>query len=884
MGIDLTYRQIDTGKYELKLTLYRDCNGVVPSQTQFVATSIASKKTIPLGAQTQVSIRDITDIGANCATTSRCGGGNFPYGIEEYVYTDIVDLSKETDCEWEISWSQCCRNTSITTGPAGENFYEKIMLNKCVYNSSPTYTVPPVVFLNANENVIMSLGTVDTIDGYDSLSYHLVAPLVGDTIPVTFSGMFTFFRPLTFEGFPNVNAAYPGGFRIVPQTGDLLFKPVQANQIAVFAVEVREYRRINGSQTIIGKTRRDIQMIIIANSSALKTPHVTSYYQGLYSVCLGDSLVIPIQSADSNVTDSTFIFWNNGIPDASFIANNGTVKNASATFAWKPDSNDVREGSHSFTFEVRDNSCPIPRKIYRTVHVFVRDSLPAPYVTVGQDYGESQISIAIPVSSNVVNRENRIVLWRTEGDGYFLDSFANQTEYYPGPNDQKSCRYKLMRGIWDSDHCYDSSGKWSDTMEVYKIFPAANAGADQFIHPTDTVMLSSNWISSRHQTGIWSTTGDGVFSDSSMQNTSYYPGLNDLAGCGWNLVLTITHPSCATLYDTLTVQRIPGILSAGSDVLAFRGDTVFIDATKDTAYQQITRWRTLGDGVFGDTSSTQTWYLPGVNDYAACSAALIIEELPLNACFSNTDTLWFVKQIPNFNAGSNIQLFFGDTAHLSATPLASTTYQFGYWTSLGDGSFIDSNDAQTAYVPGSADWANCGTRLIWNEIDTNCGGRKDTLQILRVSSMVDAGQNQSAFYSSGMSFTLSGWSDTANAQQAYWTTNGDGSFNDTFDLNAIYTPGANDLLNCQVELSLYGYPAGTCAAVDVMTIAIQDSVFRILNLSLDSTQFDTIHIYHEGSSARGNLVWTSTGTGQFTTISAQHTIYVLSAADKTTNG
>src|SRR5690606_25451032 len=57
---------------------------------------------------------------------------------------------------------------------------------------------------------------------------------------------------------------------------------------------------------------------------------------------------------------------------------------------------------------------------------------------------------------------------------------------------------------------------------------------------------------------------------------------------------------------------------------------------------------------------------------------------------------------------------------------------------------------------------------------------------------------------------------------AVWTTSGDGTFNNASLLNAIYTPGANDLVAGTVTLTLTSDdPAGPCLpATDDVVITI----------------------------------------------------------------
>ncbi|MHB1278817.1 MAG: T9SS type A sorting domain-containing protein [Bacteroidia bacterium] len=880
MGSEMHYRSLGNDRYEITVKIYRDCNGIQVSQSNIIAR--CSSTTITLSSQTKLSVRDVTGIGQGCQDSSRCHGGTYPYGIEEHIWVTTLDLSSYSCCEWTLSWEQCCRNGNITTGQSGENYYVTAQLNKCTgANSSPLFTSTPVIFLLAGESVIINMGIYDSLDGYDSVAFELVNAMTGINSSVTYAGTFSPLRPLTFLGYPNINAAYPGGFRLSPITGDLLFTPTVANQIAVLAIGVREYKRIAGIMTLIGITRRDIQVIVLPNSQNFKSPYIANYSNPIIFTCPGDTVNFEVITADSNTSDTTRIFWNSGIPGASFTENNGQQQHATGNFKWVPGTADIREAPYSVTFIVEDNSCPLSRKIARSYQILVRDSFESVFANAGPDISDQNNDTSYSLNATIANSGYLVPKWKTSGDGYFSNIYGNSTTYFQGPKDKLSCSYELYFGIFDIASCDQQLGKYVDTLLVNKGVIAPYAGLDVEFYMGDSLTLVSDWADTLGQSAYWRSTGDGTFSDTLAKTTSYSPGPFDLQSCEWNIVLNTFGTGCELFSDTLNAKRKMGTIAAGGDQFVLHGDTVFLSGTGDTSFNQLVGWKSLGDGVFGDTLNPSTWYLPGAGDLQNCSASLVLQEFPLSNCYASIDTLTYYKVQPIWEAGSNLQLFFGDSAQLSALPSASSNYQFGYWTTAGDGQFIDSNAAQTQYIPGTSDWANCGTTLYWNEIDQNCGGRTDSLKILRVTTTVSAGGDQSLYYHPSLSYTLQGSSDTANGQLAYWSTSGDGSFNDSFDLNAIYTPGTGDLQNCEATLTLIAYPSGSCTVFDEMLIHIQDSAVKILGAAVDSMAFDTVYVSLYSVANRANLSWTTNGSGSFISANSTVVAYVLSPADKT---
>lgn len=370
MGSDIVYRCQGNGKYEVVVRVYRDCNGIQVSQSNVVAR--CSGTTLNISSQTKVSVRDITGIDSRCPIQSRCSG-SFQYGVEEHIWKMTIDLSSYNCCEWTLSWEQCCRNGNITTGQSGQNFFTTATLNKCVTpcNSSPDFTNPPVAIICANQDFVFNNGALDTIDSGDSLSYELVPGLQNLNNNVTYTGQFSPTRPLTFFGFPNQNLQWPAGFRLDPSTGDLMFRPTQVNQVAIVVIEVKEWRMVNGTMTVVGRTRRDMQIIVVSCPNN-NVPTIDPPYS--VQACANQQKCIAIVTDDDDNSDTVRISWNRGIPGATFTNNNGTVKLASGEVCWTPTDAHVSNIPYTFTITAKDDACPLAGQSVRAFSIFVRET------------------------------------------------------------------------------------------------------------------------------------------------------------------------------------------------------------------------------------------------------------------------------------------------------------------------------------------------------------------------------------------------------------------------------------------------------------------------------------------------------------------------------
>ncbi|HYG16553.1 MAG TPA: hypothetical protein VEC12_12430, partial [Bacteroidia bacterium] len=374
MGSDITYKCLGNGKYEVTVNVYRNCaNNAAPLSPWQLEIQCASGGTITYQSLTNTKVTDITGIGEHCVNIkSACQGGTFQYGIEEYVFTGIVDLSSYNCCEVNIAWQQNARNSNISTGAADRNFYTYATINKCINpcNNSPSFTSKPTALVCVGQDFTFNNGALDTFDAGDSLSYKLAEPLSGPGAPIGYIPPWSAAKPLTFLGFPNSGLNHPAGFRMDSATGDIAFRPTIQNQVTVMVLEVTEWRKINGVMTIVGITRRDMQIIVISCPNN-KVPKMAGKSE---TTCAGKQVCIEVTTDDADSTDSVKVSWNRGIPRATFTNTNGIKRLATATVCWTPGEADVSSTPYTFTITAKDDACPLSGQSIKAFSITVRES------------------------------------------------------------------------------------------------------------------------------------------------------------------------------------------------------------------------------------------------------------------------------------------------------------------------------------------------------------------------------------------------------------------------------------------------------------------------------------------------------------------------------
>lgn len=375
MAGDITYKNVGKDSLEVTVTIYRDCNGIAMSNTPVTIRYVgggSSSTVIP-----KFSSRDVTGIPVSCGISSRCSG-SYKYGIEEYVFRGLVVLQNNSHCNIIFGWEQCCRNAAITTGAANANFYMETSYNRCLApnNSSPRFLNLPVMLLPLGQDISITHAAVDEIDN-DYITYELVNPLSGSGNNISYQSPWSASKPLTFLGFPNAGLSYPAGFRFDSLTSNMAFRPTKKDEVTVVTIKVKEWRKINGTLTLISEIIRDVQLLVYESSSN-NPPKIDRNPNVLIKTCSPANnycFVIPVtdrDSADTLKVDYRHNFKNVTVSQTVVSPNKVDVK-----VCFSIDSSVLYSGgSYFFTLYAQDDNCPLPGKAEKTFFLQIDSSGP----------------------------------------------------------------------------------------------------------------------------------------------------------------------------------------------------------------------------------------------------------------------------------------------------------------------------------------------------------------------------------------------------------------------------------------------------------------------------------------------------------------------------
>lgn len=380
LGGSIGWDCLGNDSFKVTLTVYRDCN---EAQLSTIDTKVSSScKTITLSNTVSSGI-DITPFCGSSVSRCKDTASTYPYGIEVYTLTSIVDLSSlrsSSCCSVVLSASSCCRSEAITTGARNQNFYIESTFDLCASSciSSPKWKSHPSIINCLGSDVIIEHGILfGTANGVDSTILELTPPMQSATTPTTWTGNHSYDLPVNFLGFPKKDLPLPRGFHVDKTTGTIRFRPFFTG-VGIMAVKASIWK--GGKK--VGTVTRDFHIIVVS-CSGNNAPYISGMNcsspssKGInFEACPGQEICFKICTSDRDSADSTSLVYNNGISGATFKTLNPGDKYAEGEFCWTPKKSDISNIPRTFTITAKDNNCPVPRTSVQLFEITVSEPQP----------------------------------------------------------------------------------------------------------------------------------------------------------------------------------------------------------------------------------------------------------------------------------------------------------------------------------------------------------------------------------------------------------------------------------------------------------------------------------------------------------------------------
>ncbi len=695
MGGNMTYQYLGlnsgTGLYDYRVTLkiYRLCD---PGSSQLpISTPIGAYQDDPAtpGQKQRVASANLNLISQQAIVPPNAGAScSFAPNVcvEEGIYQTTISVPANTTGYYFIS-DRCCRNNNIANltnpGATGQAYYAYAP-SPTISNNSPTFAVPPVPFICANDTASILNQAID-VDG-DSLSYAFVTPFAG----ISSSGSPNPAAPITYT-WPIPNVTYATNFSnttpfglnsfaaMDPATGLGIY--VSPNQgYYVVAIEISEYR--NG--VLIGISRLDIQIIVI-NCPTNPAP-VAANTQSSYTIQEGQTLCFNIGYTDIN-GDSLFLTHTGDVFNSTLVNPTATLANASgdstvsSQFCWTTSCNQGRTTPYQFSTSATDNGCPA--KVTNTVYTINIINTQKPSVMNGPDTLclNSITGIAYSVSSTA---------------GYTYQWLVTNGTQVSGTNTASATVNFTTTGLATvSIVALNPFGCPSDTLTktvFIKPQPAAVAGIDVSFCSGGSASLGT--ATTNGYTYVW-TPGTNL-SDSLISNPTVTINNTGTTATSTTYILTTTLSGC-TNKDTVVITSNPyPVANAGNNASICSGSSAPLGSLSTSGYNYT--W-TPSNGLSNSAVSNPVFSLTNTGNTPDTLQYILL--VSNSFLCSATDTVQvIIRPVPTALAGADTSFCSGGSGLIGSTNTSGYTYNWspssGLTTPTSSSSTVSLTNTTTA--------------------------------------------------------------------------------------------------------------------------------------------------------------------------------------------
>jgi hypothetical protein len=189
---------------------------------------------------------------------------------------------------------------------------------------------------------------------------------------------------------------------------------------------------------------------------------------------------------------------------------------------------------------------------------------PKPLADAGADETVCQGEV-LTISGTADNQSG--ILWLSSGDGTFSSAGSLTTVYTPGTSDITLGSVVLTLNAYPVSPCNGTATDYKNVLIISGV--TAFAGNDITVCEGGVIELA-NAASSNFNSLLWTTYGDGTFSDATLLHPQYTPGTQDITNGSVNICLTANGSGgCGTsATDCMTIFIIsnPKIISESTEI------------------------------------------------------------------------------------------------------------------------------------------------------------------------------------------------------------------------------------------------------------------------------------------------------------------------------
>ncbi len=487
---------------------------------------------------------------------------------------------------------------------------------------------------------------------------------------------------------------------------------------------------------------------------------------------------------------------------------------------------------------------------------------PVPTVNAGLDQIICVSNLNVGLSGSVSGITNSGA-WTTSGTGTFLPNNTSlNATYVASSADSLAGSVLLTLTSTNNGTCLPIS---DDVLITMLPSGTATVGPDVTVCANNNNVSLNGTIGGSATSGVWTTTGTGVFVPSdTVLNANYIPSPGDNAS--GSVTLTLTANSCNLVTDDLVVTITPEpIVSAGTDQTVCASNLSIALSGSVSGASSTGQWTTLGTGSFVPSATDlNATYVASSADSLAQGVTLILEATGIGNCAPVSDTI-VINIFPTgtVNAGAD-QTLCANNGDVILNGSIGGGASSGQWTTSGSGVFIPNDTTLNAtYIPSVADTI-VGTISLALTATNSCNLATDFLTVTYTPAPIADAGTDLAICGTNPLVPLSGaFTGSTGAQ---WSSSGTGSFSpNDLDMNATYTASAADLANGNITIYLTTIGNGNCNPdVDSMEVSISTGI--VVDAGPDFQVCSTAGFaVMQGQVSNGATtgVWSTLGSGTF---------------------
>ena len=468
--------------------------------------------------------------------------------------------------------------------------------------------------------------------------------------------------------------------------------------------------------------------------------------------------------------------------------------------------------------------------------------------------------------------------WTSSGSGTLSGATTLSPTYTPSAADIATGSVVLTLTAISAAPC---SNPVSDQMIItIAQEPEAYAGADATIcegqqHTITGATATTGLVFS------WMSSGSGTFLNQNTLTPTYIPSAADVAAGNVTISLSVQGTGACNMLvtDDMELSIDPmATVDAGPDATICEGLTHTLSGAAAANYASVS-WTTSGSGSFTNPAIVNATYNPSAADIANGSVVLTIQATAAGVCtgsVSDLMTLTF-NTLPVVNAGPDVT---SCDAAVTLSGATASNYSSLLWTSSGTGTLSNATTLSPTYVPSAADLAAGFVDLtLTAQATAPCtGSTSDVVRInLNQGPAVNAGNDGSIC--AGNTFAINGAS-AVHTSLITWSTSGSGTFSNPNIINPVYTPGASDIANGSVVLTLTGSPVSPCSSPATDQLLLTITPVATAFAGTDDVTCSSSYLVTGATAANySSFTWTSSGTGSFINQTTLTPTYLPSAAD-----